>query len=293
MIDSKLHYLFWHSNNKYNTFLFLLLLSWLLISSGFSKTCSAQEITGYRFGAFPHMSPLRIEKKYAPVALRFGDILNKPVKLGTATGMDKFRDHVKKGAYDIALISPLDIVPIVDEGGYIPLARRKSTPATLVVTEDSSIKRVEDLQGKTVGLPEETPVNIVIQLILKDQGFIGDKSIYFKSFNNVQACLHKLLLKSVDACGSGSGAGIKMFQNKMNLNFIEIMQTEAFPHMLFVAHPRLPSAEREALTQIILSQDKTELIFGKNAHYIPYKSADYDIIRKYRQRWAKHAKNTL
>jgi len=286
------------TERKYNTCLLLVLLSGLLVLFGYSKTLTAQETSIYRFGVFPHMSPLRIERKYAPVALAFGTLLKKPVKLSTATKMDKFRDRVMKGTFDIALIPPLDIVPIVDEGGYIPLARRKSTPASIVVTEDSSIKKVADLQGKTLGLPDGTPVNIILQLTLNDRGFVGGNAIDFKLFNNVQACLHKLLLKSVDACGSASGTAIKMFQNKMNIKFREIMQTEAFPHMLFVAHPRLSSAERHTLTQLILGQDiiekgqNTIQAPGKYADYTSYKSTDYDVIRQYRQRWVKHAKNT-
>ena len=287
------------TESKYTIFLSLLLLSGLFILCGFSKTLMAQESTAYRFGVFPHMSPIRAEKKYAPLAQAFGELLKKPVKLGTAIGMDKFRYRVKKGDFDIALIPPLDIVAIVDEGGYIPLARHKSKPASIVVAEDSAIKQLEDLQGKILGLPEGTPVNIILQFTLKDQGFAGDKRIHFKLFNNVPACLHKLQLKSVDACGSASGVVIKMFQNKSNIKLREILKTKAFPHMLFVAHPRLSSTERENLTQAILGEDKTEAgkkiirAFAKNAHYIPYKSTDYDMIREYLQRWTKHAKNTL
>ena len=218
------------------------LLTGLLLLSGLSNNLMAQDSPSYRFGAFPHMSSSHVEKKYAPVALAFSKLLNKPVRLGTATDMDKFRNRVIRGDFDIALIPPLDIVPIVDKGGYIPLARKPSNPATIVVSIDSALKQVEDLQGKTVGLPEGTPVSIILQLTLRERGFTGDKNIHFQDVKNVQACLHKLLLKLVDACGSPSGIGIglKMFQNKMGRKFRVIMQTQAFPHMLFVAHPRLP-----------------------------------------------------
>ena len=286
------------TERKCDTCLSLLMLSGLLVLFCYSTTVTAEEKPGYRFGVFPHMSPLRIEKKYAPIAMFIGKHLNKPVKLSTATQIDKFRERVKKGDFDIALIPPLDIVAIVDKGGYIPLARRKSSSASIVVNEDSSIKKAEDLQGKTLGLPEGTPVNIIIQLTLKDRGYTGDKAINFKSFNNVQACLHKLLLKSVDACGSASGTAINMFQNKMNVKLREIMETESFPHMLFVAHPRLSSAERETITQIIIGQKNIEKdqyvirALSKDQDYVTYKSTDYDIIRLYRQRWLKYVKNT-
>jgi len=278
----------------------LALLSVLFLLGGFNNLM-AQEAAVYRFGVFPHMSSTHMEKKYAPVAVAFAKLLKKPVKLGTASSMDKYRNRVKKGEFDIALISPFDIVPIVDKGGYIPLARRLSKPASIVVTKDSAIKQVEDLQGKIIGLPAGTPVSIVLQLILRERGFVGGKLIHVQEFINVQACLHQLLLKSVDACGSPSGIGIglKVFQNKMGIKLRSIMKTRAFPHMLFVAHPRLSLTERNTLTQAILGQDKTEQgqkllqSISKNKHYIPYKNTDYDIIRQYRQNWMKDVKNTL
>jgi len=287
--------------NKPAQFRLLTLVSVLFSINGFSNILMAQEETAYRFGAFPHMSSTHVEKKYAPVAVAFGKLLNKSVKLATASSMDKYRNRVINGDFDIALIPPLDIEPVVDEGGYIPLARRPSKPASIVVINNSIIKHVKDLHDKTIGLPAGTPVNIILQLKLRKLGFVNNKNIHFKEFNNVQACLHKLLLKSVDACGSPSGVGIglKMFQKKMEIEFREIMKTEAFPHMLFVAHPRLSIAERQILTNAILGQDKTEQgqgllqAIGRKTPYVPYIKTDYDIIRHYRQSWIKNAKNTL
>ena len=291
---------------KYLTYTFsrlrlLSLVSVLFSINGFNNILMAQEETVYRFGAFPHMSSSHVEKKYAPVAVAFSKLLNKPVKLATASSMDKYRNRVMNGDFDIALIPPLDIEPVVDESGYIPLARRPSKPASLIVTSNSIIKKLEDLHDKTIGLPAGTPVNIILQLKLRKQGFVNEKNIHIKEFNNVQACLHKLLLKDVDACGSPSGVGIglKMFQKKMKMEFREIMKTEAFPHMLFVAHPRLSFTERQILTNAILGQDKTEQgqgllqAIGRKTRYVPYNKTDYDIIRQYRQSWIKDAKNTL
>lgn len=259
----------------------------------------AAETVKYRFGVFPHMTPSYVEKKYSPLALAFSQLLNKPVRLTTANSIDKFRKRINKDKFDIALIPPLDIVPVVDKGGYIPLARKASRAASIVVLDNSKLKKIDDLQGKTLGLPSGTPVNIILQLTLRDRGYVAGKSITFKYFNNVQACLHKLKLKRIDACGSASGFGVKMFQEKMGTKLRAIMKTQAFPHMIYVAHPHLSLAERNALTNAILGQDKTELgkkIFqaiGKKAHFIKYKKNDYDIIRQYRKRWINNAKNTL
>ena len=276
----------------------ILLLFGLFVSSGVVDVLHAQEAPGYHFGVFPHMSTVRMEQKYAPVATAFGQLLGKPVQFGTASDFDKFRTRLKKGEFDIALISPFDIVPVVDEGGYIPLARAPSRPASIVVINDSPLQQLADLRDKTLGLPAGTPVNVILQITLDEQGLVKDQGIHYRDYATVPACLHQLLLKTVDACGSASGIGLVIFQNKMGVKLRELMTTQPFPHMVYVAHPRLQPSEREMLTRAILGLDNTEKVsglmqaIGHDVHYIPYRDADYDIIRRYRQRWIKDVQHT-
>lgn len=278
---------------------YLLLISGLLFPTVINCNVNAVEETSYRLGIFPHMSTIRLEKKYSPIAVSFSKILNKPVRLGTATSLKKFRSRLKKGDFDVALISPFDIVPVVDMAGYIPLARRPSTSAAIIVIEDSLIKNTGDLLGKKIGLPEGTPVSIFLQLSLKEQGFVKGRDIFFQNFKNVPSCLHQLLLNKVDACGRASGVGLKMFQNKTGIRVREIIKTRTFPHMLYVAHPRVPYSMREKLKNALTGKletvkKKTSLpVSSNNINYIQYKKTDYDIIRKYRKRWMNDAKNSL
>ena len=253
----------------------------------------------YQLGVFPHMSSTHVERKFAPVAHALSELLNKPVRLGTATDIKKFQKRVLKGDFDVAMIPPLAIVPVVDKGGYIPLARRESTAASVVVLNDSTLKSIDDLKGKSLGLPAGTPVNIILRLTLEDKGFIKNKNIHFKTFNTVQACLHKLLLKKIDACGTASGTAINMFEKKMGARVRNIMDTEPFPHMLLVANPKMTVNERELLTRAILGKDNSEKgqalmnALGKNPKFIEYRKEDYDIIRSFMQRWIKYDQDSL
>ena len=271
----------------------------LLSLSVIANTVSAASVDRYQLGVFPHMSSTHVERKYAPVALALSDLLNKPVRLGTATENKRFRKRVLKGDFDIAMIPPLDIVPVVDKAGYIPLARRESKAASVIVLKESDIKDIADLQGRTLGLPAGTPVNIILQLTLEDKGFVRNKKIHYKAFNNVQACLHKLLLRKVDACGTASGAAIKMFRKKTDIQVRKVMDTQAFPHMLLVANPKMSLIERKILTRAIIGDDQSvegqKLVkaLGLKARFVRYSKKDYDVIRQFRQRWIKHAKNPL
>ena len=183
---------------------------------------------------------------------------------------------------------------MVDEDGYAPLARRQSKAAGIYVREDSLIGKMSDLKGKVVGLPSGTPVEIILKLTLQDQGFTPDIDIQFKDFRNVQGCLHKLRLQEVDACGSTSGEGVLMFQKRMKTALREVMTTVPFPHMLFVAHPRVPVEEQRMMSEALTGQSgneqerKLKSALGDKAIYVPYLHKDYDVIRQYRQRWMEN-----
>ena len=272
-------------------------LSGLGHASGIPLT-QAEERPSYRFGVFPYMPPARLEKAYAPVAAAFGRALGRPVQLGTAGEIDKFRIRLKKGDFKIALIAPMDVMRFVDEGEYIPLARRPSHPASIVVLEESPLQQAADLRHKTLGLPPAGwPPSVIIQLMLNEQGLMKDRDIRLRYFTNVVACLHQLLVKTVDACGSGGGAALKVFQKKMGVNLRVLMKTPSYPHHLFVTHPRLLPAEREILSRTILGWEKTEegrellRTIGPGARFIPFRSADYDIIRNYYRRWEENVQN--
>lgn len=264
-----------------------------------SGVLQAEENNSYKLGVFPQLSVVHVQNKYAPVAAAMSELINKRVKLTTASSMHKFHRRLDKESFDIALIPPLAIIPIVDEKGYIPLARSASRAASIVVNKNSNINKTNDLTHKTVGLPAGTPVNIILRQSLKDLGFSVGKNINYKDYNNVQSCLHKLILNAVDACGTASGAGLKMFEKNKSVKLRKIMTTEKFPHMLFVTHPNFPVDERKVLSRAILGGDSSEQgkkllnAIGSGSRYVPYKSADYDQMRKYRSHWLDHAKNSL
>lgn len=250
----------------------------------------------YRFGVFPYLSPTRIEYAYAPLAAAFAERLGRPFRLGTAKDFESFRARVLRGDFDIALVPPFAVVPLVDQRGYRPLARRPSSPSRIVVLINSPLKHVADLRGKVLGLPPvRSPANAIIRVDLDERGLRVDRDLQARHFPSTPACLHNLLVNRIDACVTGGGAALRSFERKMGVKLRTLYQTRPFPHMLFVARPGFPAAEADKLKRLILSltenEEGRELLrrIGPDSHFVSYRPADYDVIRRYREIMHRHA----
>ncbi len=269
---------------------------WLLCANGLQADPHAESHTVYRFGVFPYLSPTRIEQAYAPFAAAFGELLDRPLRLGTAKDLDTFRARMLRGDFDIALVPPFAVVPLVDRRGYAPLARRPSSPARIVVLINSSLKRIGDLRDKTLGLPPaRSPASVIIRIDLDKQGLLADTDFQARYFPSTPACLHNLLVNRVDACVTGGGAGLRSFEHKMGVKLRTLYRTEPFPHMLFITRPDFPPGESDKLRRFILSLEENaagrDLLrhIGSGSRFVPYHSVDYDAIRRYHKLMHRHA----
>jgi len=268
----------------------------LLCATGLQAGTQAELLPSYRFGIFPYLSPTRIEQAYAPLAAAFAELLGRPLRLGTAKDLDTFRARLLRGDFDIALVPPFAVVPLVDHRGYTPLARRPSNPARIVVLINSPLKHIGDLRDQTLGLPPaRSLVNVIIRVDLDERGLWAGRDFQARHFPSTPACLHNLLVNRVDACATGGGAGLRSFERKMGVKLRTLYRTQPFPHMLFVTRPDFPADEANKLKQFILNlgegAEGRELLrkIGPDSRFVPYRPADYDVIRRYHKTMQRHA----
>ncbi len=269
----------------------MLLCGLLFLFSGATPAKTPNDPSSvYRLGILPYLSTSRIEQAYAPLAAAFAKLLGRPVRLGTAKDVEAYHQRMLKNDFDIALVPPFAVVPLVDERGFTPLARRPSHPSRIVVLINSPLKQVNDLRHTTLGLPPaHSPVNAIIKANLSTQGLHAGQDFQTRHYPSTPACLHNLLVNRVDACASDGDAGLRTFERKMGVKMRTLYQTEAFPHMLFVTRPGFPAANSDKLQRFILDLGNTpqgrELLkqIGPGARFIPYRSTDYDVMRRYRK----------
>jgi len=261
-------------------------LATLILSSAFGARAAAPDET-YEFGVFPHLAPARLERIFAPVAAQFQVATGHRVLLRTRPTFEAFMEELDRARYDIALVQPFDYVRIHALNGYVPIARRgEPLSAAIMVMPDSPAQRLADLRGQVIGLPPEVAaVSHLTKIALKQAGLDPHADVTLHYHRSHDSCLQQLLIGAVAACGTAP-IPARFFEAKMSVSFRLLAISPSIPHTLFVAHPRVPERERQALRDAILAWPDTDagrrILAG--GQFIPFVSArdeDYDIVRRY------------
>ena len=261
----------------------------LLLMLGFSSETLVAAETGlwkYKFGVFPYMSPVRMDRIYAPVAEALGNSLEHKVVFRTSSSFDRFRKNIRVGEYDFALIGPIWYPVAVDDNRYIALAKvQEPLVSQITVLQDSPISSVQDLRGRTIATPPAyVPVAHMARRALKAADIDPDKDVTLKAFKSVESCYQQLLIGNADACAAPSFAHAS-FENTMNVKLRSVVDSSGIPNLYLVAHPRVPEEHREKVTMTVISWSTTEtgrelLTSIRTKGFVAMTEADSDALRE-------------
>lgn len=266
-------------------------LAWLLLVIWLAIPAHAQETAarpgGYQLGVFPHLAAGQIENMFAPIALDFSKALGRPVVLKTKPSFEDFMRELDSETYDIAFVQPFDYVWAHDRHGYIPLARRGEPLAGLIVVKPTSpLRTLEELKGKKIGTPPEVAaVSHLTKMALLKAGIDPRQDVQMQYYKAHDSCLQQLLIGEIDACSTGAYP-LRFFENKWNVTFRVLAETQTISHSLFIVHPRVSAKDRETIRKTILSWDKTKagrllLERGELKPFIAVTDEEYSEVRKY------------
>lgn len=248
---------------------------------------SGAENDEYKFGVFPYLSAIRMDRIYAPVSQQLTRRLDHKVKFGTSSTFKKFLTKLKAGYYDFALIQPFWYPVAVDEKGYIPLLRMVEPFESLILTlSESNIRTVDDLRGKIIATPPAfVPVVHMARRALTAKGIVPGKDVVFKAYKSVDSCFQQLLIGKASACIAPPFAPA-IFEQAMNVKFRILFKSSSIPNLALVIHPRVDSHERQRIKDIILSwshnnKGKALLKSIQTKKFVPIIDKEYDSVRKF------------
>ena len=239
----------------------------------------------YQMGVFPFLSAREIEKIFAPMAAELGTALGKRVMFRTASSYENFMEQLHAQQYDIAFVQPFDYIDAADDHGYVPLATRDELLTAIIVTKNPQQLDIKNLKGKTIALPPKVAaVSILIKGYVKELGYTPDVDVKFRHFGTHVSCMQQVLIGSADGCGTAF-ASQRFFNKKMKVDLKVAIETSGIPHTLFIAHPRMPEADREKITSTILSWASTEngkklLERGRMKPFKRISDQEYNGVRK-------------
>lgn len=243
----------------------------------------------YRLGVFPYLPALTIDRLYSPVAEAFSFELDRLVKLRTKTTFESFEAAMASQSYDIIFVHPFFLIDAIDHHSYVPMARiDKPLHAILAVKNDSPAASLNDLMGKTIGLPPKlAAVSDLIKTALIDADLRPGLDIGIRHFRNKASCVQAVILGGVAACGLPSFV-LSQIEEFGKQPLRVVFQAPPVNHFAFAVHERVPESERQKLKDLVLSwSDRDHEIIqmmGLSQGFVQAVPHDYAAIRAHKAR---------
>jgi len=253
----------------------------------FSGLTHAAAETPYRLGILPYMSSRQTVELFGPLAVSLEAALKHPVQLESSASFPDFTRDMHDRRFDIALIQPFDYPDFVDKLGYLPIAQHAiPLVSRIYVRDDSSYRTIDDLRGTIVAMPPAEAANTRMTMrALRDARLLPGRDIEVRNFNSNDSCLQQVWAGLASACGTGPPPAA-VFEERMHGKLRAVADAPSIPHILFVAHPRLPAEVRMRLLEHLAGLTATEdgrAILKKIGFqgFIPARPAEYAVMKSY------------
>lgn len=203
----------------------------------------------------PQFPAAELYKAWAPLLERVGKQAGHCYDLVLNKSIPEFEDLVLKGIPDFAFMNPYHQVMAHARQGYRPLVA-DSTPLTgiLVVRQDSSVKSMRELNGKTLAFPAPNAfaASLLMRAILARDG-IAIQPDYVKTHNNV----YRTVVQGTHSAGGGVNNTLEREPDALRQQLRVLYETPGFsPHPLS-AHPRVSAGVAGALQKAVLGLQST------------------------------------
>ena len=181
----------------------------------------------------------------------------------------------------VTILNPYHLVMARARQGYEPLLTDSSSLLTgiLVVKADNPITSIKQLDGAKIAFPAPNAfaASLLLRALLAERG-IRIEPIFVKSHSNV----YRAVVVGDAVAGGAVNHTLMREPQELRDQLRVLFTTPGFaPHPL-AAHPRVPVAVREAVSEAVLnlSQDESGRRLLKDAQLTQPIKADYD--RDYR-----------
>lgn len=255
-----------------------------LIFSGCILTITYAKDQTYTVGVVPQFDARKIQRIWQPILKAVSKSSGVRLKLKGSPNIPKFEKEFNTGKFDFAYMNPYHLIVADKYQGYEPLVRDVGCKlfGVLVVRKDSPIKRVEDLDGKTIAFPSPNALGaaLIPRAEFSRKFKINVNPRYVKSHSSVYL---NVVLGQTDA-GGGVQKTFEQQSSKIKDSLRIFYQTaKVAPHPIAV-HPRVGKADREKVINAFLklgTTDKGKAMLAK----VPIKRigkatmSDYDPLR--------------
>ncbi len=212
--------------------------------------------TIYTFSVVPQFERRVLFGIWQPIVDELEKRTGARFQLTTSLSVSDYERDVHRGVYDFIYVNPYVMPNIEEQPGYVPLIRdRKPLRGILVVRKDSPVRKVEELQGKTLAVPSMSALgaSLLLRAELDRQYKVKTQVVLAKTHSSV--FLH-VVNGFADAGGSVQKA-LSEQDPRVRDALRVLYQTSEVPSHPLAAHQRVPAALREQVRKAFLDLSTT------------------------------------
>jgi len=220
------------------------------------STAAVAETT-YRFGVVPQFEPRKLATIWIPILTELEKRTGFRLIMAGAARIPEFESEFEHGRYDFAYMNPYHSVVAMRKQGYEPLVRDEGTQLSgiLVVAKEGPIKQIADLAGKTVAFPAPNALGASL-LMRADLDRIHKLKISPMWAQTHSSAYLNAALGKADAAG-GVMSTFEQQPPAVREKLKILYETRAMPSHPVMAHPRVPTGDRDKLRQAFIDLGAT------------------------------------
>jgi len=224
----------------------------LLAATGLLLISTENARAYYILARAPQSSAANLSAAWSPFLERLSKEVGAQITLRLYPTRRDFEQDLFAGVPDFAFMNPYYAVLARKQNGYTALVRddAQRLKGLIVVANDSPIKTVADLQGKTIAFADVNSMgaSLLPRAILKRDHDLSFKAVFVGPHENVYRAV---FAKQVDA-GAGVPQTLESEPEDLRQQLRIVFETPAIaPHPL-IAHPRVPREVQEKVIRSIL-----------------------------------------
>ncbi len=258
----------------------ILLGAWLCLA--FITPLHAKE-TSLTFGVVPQQSPKKLAQNWQPLLDYISQYTGFKIDFKTAKDIPTFEANLAKGEYDISYMNPYHFVVFNDLVGYGALARQKDTliKGILVVSKDSGIETLEELNGAEIAFPAPAAfaASIITSAALRQHN-VAFVPRYVNSHDSVYLAVQRGFFSA----GGGIVRTLDKAPKEVKDQLTVLWESDGYTPHAIATHPNMAQSHRQAILKALLAitHDSSNAMILDNLGFkgfIESADSDWDDVR--------------